>query len=190
MEIYLIRHTNVKNSESICYGQSNPALADTFGEEVAALKAKLPTDFDAIYSSPLNRCKLLAEALGYENVQLDDALKEVNFGTWDGKPWTEIPQIELDSWMADFVNITPPQGESLVNMHARVSSFIETLRIQQHKKILIITHAGVIRNIFSHILNIPLANIFKLSVSYGEIFRIKLAKQAISDKVFLNNTNL
>lgn len=186
MEIYLIRHTNVKNSESICYGQSNPALADTFGEEVAALKTKLPTNFDAIYSSPLNRCKLLAEALGYENIQLDDALKEVNFGTWEGKLWNEIPQIELDPWMADFVNITPPQGESLVNMHARVSSFIETLRKQQHEKILIITHAGVIRNVFSNILGIPLINFFKLSVAYGELYRVRLKKQAIMDKVFLN----
>jgi alpha-ribazole phosphatase len=188
MEIYLIRHTEVKGSKTICYGQSNPPLADTFLEEAAAIKAKLSTDFDAIYSSPLLRCKLLAEKLGYQNIQIVEALMEVNFGTWEGIPWNEIPQTELDPWMADFVNAAPPLGESLLNMYQRISGFTESLRTQPHKKVLIIAHAGVIRNIFSYILNIPLANIFNISVSYGEIFRIKLAKQAISDKVFLNIT--
>lgn len=186
MEIYLIRHTEVKGSKTICYGQSNPPLADTFLEEAAAIKAKLPSDFDAIYLSPLLRCKLLAEELDYQNIKLEEALMEVNFGTWEGKLWDEIPQAELDSWMADFVNIAPPQGESLANMHIRINDFMENLRTQPHKKVLIITHAGVIRNIFSYILNIPLVNIFKLSVAYGEVFRIKLAKQAAVDKVFSN----
>lgn len=186
MEIYLIRHTEVKGSKTICYGQSNPPLADTFLEEAAAIKAKLPSDFDAVYSSPLLRCKLLAEALDHQNIQLEEALMEVNFGTWEGKSWEDIPQAELDPWMANFVNIAPPQGESLANMYQKISGFMENLRTQPHKKVLIIAHAGVIRNIFSYILNIPLTNIFKLSVSYGEIFRVRLARQAIMDKVFLN----
>lgn len=183
MEIYLIRHTEVIGSKTICYGQSNPPLADTFSEEAAALKAKLPIYFDAVYSSPLLRCQLLAEELGYQDVQFNDALMEVNFGTWEGKLWDEIPQAELNLWMNDFVNIAPPEGESLVNMHQRISGFMENLRTEPYKKTLIITHAGVIRNIFSYILNIPLVNIFKFSVAYGEVFRIKLAKQAAVDKV-------
>ncbi len=185
MEIYLIRHTEVKGSNSICYGQSNPPLSDTFLEEAAVLKAKLPTDFDAVYSSPLLRCKLLAEELGYQKIHFGNALMEVNFGAWEGKPWNEIPQNELNPWMNDFVNVAPPEGESLVNMHKRISDFIKILRTQSHQKILIITHAGVIRNVFSHILNVPLISIFKLSVAYGEVFRLRLEKQAVLDKVFL-----
>ncbi|PWK17301.1 alpha-ribazole phosphatase [Arcicella aurantiaca] len=187
MEIYIIRHTEIKNISSICYGQSNPPLADTFLEEVATIKAKLPTDFDSVYSSPLIRCQLLANELGFQNIQFDDSLMELNFGIWEGKPWNEIPSLELNPWMIDFVNVAPPEGESLIDMQARVSSFIEALRTQPHKKVIIITHAGVIRCIFSHILNIPLINIFKLSVEYGEVFCIKLAKESVMDKVFLKN---
>ncbi|MEA5461858.1 alpha-ribazole phosphatase [Arcicella sp. LKC2W] len=183
MEIYIIRHTEVELGKSVCYGQSNPPLADTFLEDVALLKAKLPTDFDGVYSSPLLRCKLLAAELCSRHVQFDDALMELNFGTWEGKSWNEIPFSELNPWMIDFVNVAPPEGESLVNMHARISSFIESLRIKPHQKVLIITHAGVIRNIFSHILNIPLNNIFKLSIAYGEVFRIRLEKDNSMDKI-------
>ncbi len=187
MEIYLIRHTQVLGNKSICYGQSNPALASTFLKEVAILKTKLPTNFDQVYASTLVRCTYLAKELGYNNVKLDNALMEVNFGEWEGKPWAEIPSKELNPWMADFVNIAPPQGESLAEMHIRVCQFIEKLRLQPHKKILIITHAGVIRNIFSHFLNIPLNQIFKISIEYGEVFKIKLAKEAEMDKVFFTN---
>jgi alpha-ribazole phosphatase len=183
MEIYLIRHTEVIGSKSICYGQSNPPLADTFSEEAAALKAKLPAYFDAIYSSPLLRCKLLAEELGYQDVQFKAALMEVNFGTWEGKTWSEIPQSELDPWMSDFVNIAPPEGESLITMYKRIIIFLENLRKQPHKKVLLISHAGVIRNIISYILNIPLDNIFKLSIGHGEIFKVTLESHPSLDKL-------
>lgn len=187
MEIYLIRHTQVIGGKTICYGQSNPALATTFLEEATIFKAKLPTYFDQVYSSTLVRCAHLAKELGYKNAQLNYSLMEVNFGEWEGKPWAEIPPKELDPWMADFVNIAPPQGESLADMHIRVCEFIEKLRLQPHKKVLIITHAGVIRNIFSHILKIPLNQIFKISVAHGEVFKLKLAKEAAMDKAFINN---
>jgi alpha-ribazole phosphatase len=186
MEIYLIRHTAVKGDKSICYGQINPPLADTFLEEAAVLKTKLPADFDAVYSSPLLRCKLLGEELGFQNIQFAEALMEVNFGTWEGKPWNEIPQNELNPWMSDFVNIAPPEGESLVNMQQRITAFMELLRTQPQQKTLIITHAGVIRNIFGYILNLPLSSIFKLSVGYGEVFKVRLGKDAVLDKVYCN----
>jgi alpha-ribazole phosphatase len=183
MEIYLIRHTEINGSKSICYGQSNPPLSDTFLEEAAVLKAKLPTDFDAVYSSPLLRCKLLAEELGFQNIQCNDALKEVNFGTWEGKLWNEIPQNELDPWMNDFVNIAPPEGESLVNMFGRVSGFLDDLRKNESQKTLIVCHAGVIRCIIAYLLSFPLQNVFKIQIRYAEIFKLEMGHLPSSDKV-------
>jgi alpha-ribazole phosphatase len=174
MEIYLIRHTEVKGSKTICYGQSNPPLADTFLDEAAALKAKLPTDFDAIYSSPLLRCKLLAEELDFQNIQFEESLMEVNFGTWEGKLWDEIPQAELDLWMNDFVNRTPPQGESLINLNARVLAFLTKVKETQYQKIAIISHAGPIRCTLAFINNKPLKDIFEIKLAFGEIKMINL----------------
>ncbi|MDZ7936494.1 MAG: histidine phosphatase family protein [Emticicia sp.] len=123
MEIYLIRHTEVIGSKTICYGQSNPPLAATFVEEAALLKAKLPTDFDAVYSSPLQRCRDLATALQFENVHFVDELKEINFGDWENRKWNDLNQEELNDWMSDFVHIKPPNGENLIELNLRVSSF-------------------------------------------------------------------
>ncbi len=36
------------------------------------------------------------------------------------KVWDELPREELDAWMADFVNIRIPGGESYLDVQARV----------------------------------------------------------------------
>ena len=47
--------------------------------------------------------------------------------------------------MQDFVNKAPTNGETLTNMFKRITAFIDQLRTKKHSKVLIITHAGVIR---------------------------------------------
>lgn len=63
MDVYLIRHTEVAVGRHIAYGQSDVGLADTYDEQRDRLKAHLPGDPAAIFSSPLSRCRRLAEDL-------------------------------------------------------------------------------------------------------------------------------
>ena len=65
--------------------------------------------------------------------------------------------------MADFVNVKTPNGENLLELAERVKLFLDELRNQQHNKVLLITHSGVIRCIWSYLLEIPLQNIFKFN---------------------------
>ena len=182
MEIFVIRHTQVAVKDT-CYGRSNVPLAGTFPDEVAAFKKKLPHDFDAVFSSPTERCSNLSSKLGYHDVIFDDALQEMNFGDWEGKPWNDIRQAELDLWMNDFVAEKPPNGENLLDLFARVKVFFENLRQQTFDKVLIITHAGVIRCIWAYLLEIPLQNIFKLPVGHNEIFICNLPGDRVSESI-------
>jgi alpha-ribazole phosphatase len=49
---------------------------------------------------------------------------------------------------------------------------------------MIVTHAGVIRCIWAYLLNIPLGDIFKLNVGYGEVLRCKLSPEPAADVIY------
>jgi alpha-ribazole phosphatase len=183
MEVYIIRHTQVAVGKDTCYGQSNVPLADTFIQDAEQFSEQLSTDFDAVYCSPLQRCKELALALKFENILFDSSLMEMNFGDWENQKWDEINQDELNHWMADFVNVKTPNGENLRELFQRVQSFFNHLRKKEHKKVLIITHAGVIRCLWAYLLDIPLQNIFKIVVGYKEIFACKLGNDTMYDSI-------
>ncbi len=183
MEVYVIRHTQVAVDTDTCYGQSDVPLADTFLQDAKQIKNGLPTDFDAVYCSPLKRCKDLAIALELSNIDFDNSLMEMNFGNWESKKWNILNLEDLNNWMTDFVKVKTPNGENLMELFERVKLFLDKLRKQEYRKVLIITHAGVIRCIWAYILEIPLTNIFKIPVDYGQKLIINLSKEHQLDSI-------
>ncbi|MCH2046555.1 MAG: alpha-ribazole phosphatase [Saprospiraceae bacterium] len=185
MEVHVIRHSPVNFDKNRCYGRLDVPLADSFEEDLRQLQGILDDDYDLIYSSPKTRCSKLAMALGdkNKNIKVDERLLELDFGEWEGKLWSAIDQDELNHWMADFVQVAPSGGESLNQMFARVSIFIDALRNENLAKVLIVTHSGVIRCLWAYLLAIPLENIFKLPVGFHEHFVFKLAKNHSLDAI-------
>lgn len=175
MDVILIRHTTPRVEKGICYGQTDLELADTFMQELEVLKDKLPKQCDIIYSSPLKRCKELANQLG-EGVRTDNRLMEMDFGNWEMKLWNDIPQDELNPWMADFVNVGVPGGESFQEMIARVDEFLAEMLARDHKRILIVSHAGVIRAALGFFLGIPPENVFRLNIDYGGVSEVSVKR--------------
>lgn len=174
MEVYVIRHTEVDIPAGTCYGQSEVPLSDSFESEVSELKSKLTNDFDVVYSSPYSRCTVLAEELGYPNCIKDERLCELNFGDWEMKNWEDIDAKEIERWSEDIVGVRLPNGENLGDMFARVSDFMEELMKMNHKKVLIVSHGGVIRCLWAWILGFPLKNLFSVPVGFGEVFAFKV----------------
>jgi alpha-ribazole phosphatase len=183
MEIYIIRHTPVAVDKNTCYGQTDVDLADGFEIAIQKYLKELPENFDSVFSSPLLRCTKLAGALKLGPIESEPSLKELNFGNWENKKWNEINQDSLNHWMADFVNIRPPNGENLIELFTRVSIFLDHLRKSSHKKVLLVTHAGVIRCIWAYLLEIPLKNTFKIPVGFQEILHINLADKKENDSI-------
>jgi len=183
MELAVIRHTRLDIDAGLCYGQAELELAGTFETELARLQNRLSPPYGAVYSSPLQRCLRLARQFG-DAIETDARLLEYDFGDWEMRRWDDIDAAALDAWMQDFVNVSAPNGESLVQMYARVTAFMEALRGRDHPHCLIVTHAGVIRCIWAYLLQIPLAEIFKLEVGYGEVLRCRLAVNAQEDVIY------
>ncbi|GAA4846275.1 alpha-ribazole phosphatase [Algivirga pacifica] len=173
MEIYLIRHTTPDIPEGVCYGQTDVGVKDSFNQEVKRLQEVLPTTFNRIYHSPLQRCRLLAEAFDGQDVVVDERLKEWNFGAWEMQPWNSIPKELLTPFMEDFVNLSPPNGESFLLFHDRVNTFLEQLPYQEDTKVGIFTHGGVIRSMLCNIMEVPLHKAFHWHIDFGHYCKLQ-----------------
>jgi alpha-ribazole phosphatase len=175
MQVYLVRHTETICHKGICYGQSEVELKSDYLVEFEKIKAQLPKEA-VVYSSPLKRCKLLAEYLSSgQTINYDSRLQEMNFGTWEMQPWNAIPETELNPWMEDFVNVKVPSGESFTELYTRVVSFLNDCSLQdQSKATIIVAHAGVIRSILCHFTHLPLQDAFTNKVDFGAVITVQI----------------
>ncbi len=187
MEIYLIRHTTPKVEKGICYGQADLDITETFLEEVEAIKPHLPSDEIKVYSSPLQRCKKLADAL-FDGLAIDvhDDLMELNCGQWELLPWNDIPKEEIQPWMDDFVNVAVPKGESYVDLHNRVVKRFNEI-VSKQESAVIVAHGGVLRSILSHITSTPLKESFDaFTLHYGCVVKIKVTEDKMTHELLYN----
>ncbi|MGI4884067.1 MAG: histidine phosphatase family protein [Janthinobacterium lividum] len=180
MIIHLIRHTAVA-APGICYGHHDVPLADTFAAEAAALRAKLPPAPAGGYrafSSPAARCRALADAVA-SGYALDERLREMNFGAWENRLWADLPRAETAPWMADYVALAPPQGETFGALQQRAVAFLAELAAAPgaaaaaESPVLVFTHGGTIRALLCHCLEMPLRNAFRLRIDYASVTKIQ-----------------
>ena len=187
MEIRLIRHTTPKISKATCYGQLNLDVDSSFVQEAALIQKTLGSfQVDKILSSPLIRCKKLADTLFPEHdIIFDKRLMELNFGDWEGLPWTDIPFQDMNKWTDNFIRKGPPNGESFQTLINRVDDFESVIHSGKDKSVAIVTHSGVIRAFIMKYLNIPADKIFSLQLNYGAIVKITVHSEAFQQVEFI-----
>lgn len=186
MEIYLIRHTTPDIKKGLCYGQSDLDTTPSFEQEAQCIRPHLPGHITHVFSSPLQRCRKLAEYLFPEHpIVFEDSLKEINCGNWEMKLWDEIDKMHLRSWMEDFVHGSMPGGESYAQLYNRVVAFFQSL--PQQGAAALIAHGGVIRSILSHVEQISLHDSFNaFSLRYGCVVRIHKDNNKLTHDVLHN----
>lgn len=139
MRLWLIRHPPPAVAPGICYGATDLPLADDPAACAEALRPLLPANVP-IFSSPLTRCRLLAEALHPAPV-FDDRLREIDFGDWEMQPWDDLDRDLLDAWAADPFRFVPPGGEGVAALRRRVAHFLAELPDEAA----LVVHAGVMK---------------------------------------------
>ena len=125
--------------------------------------------------SPLKRTIQTAEALSrykqYSKIIIENNIVEQNFGDWSGKKISEIWKLinkNKDKHNFSFISpeFSPPNGESFLEQSKRVEIWLKKLKVKAGQSILIITHAGTIRAILSHALQIKPDFAIGLEVTY------------------------
>jgi len=172
MKIYLIRHTAVDVPPGMCYGQTDVPLKETFEAEAKIVKKNFGNiQPDKVFSSPLSRCVRLAKYCGFDKPQLDDRLKELNFGDWETQNWDKI---DMSVWDTDWVNPPAPNGESFMDMYARIESFFNDLKSQTYDTVFVFAHGGVISCARVYFEKADIEETFDLMPQYGEIVEFEL----------------
>lgn len=174
MKVTLIRHTSLQINSGICYGQTDVDVAASFMQEVAETKAKIHhLQPKAAFSSSLQRCVKLAEALGLENMMQDDRLKELDFGDWEMQAWDDLPRDYFDEWAQNYAHMAPPNGETFSALQQRGVAFLDVMLSQySNEHVLVVTHGGMIRALIAYVLNMPLKGLFRIDVDYGSVTQL------------------
>jgi alpha-ribazole phosphatase len=149
VQLYLIRHPAPQVAVGVCYGRTDLPLAEDVAAAATRIAAQLPPRL-AIYTSPLQRCQQLADALD-PVPNSDSRLQEMNFGEWEMRPWNLIEREALDHWAADPLGYAPPQGESVGELKRRVLHFLCEAQGRKLKSAALVTHAGVMKVIVGHV---------------------------------------
>lgn len=137
--------------------------------------------WDLIVSSPMSRCLAFAEAVAKNNtieLQVEPSLREMNFGSWEGKTREQVIEINEQAFHDFYVNPVlhkPPGAESLESLKSRVGAVMDGLVKQQSaERILVVAHGAVMRAAVAHVLEFPLQNMFQLKIDYASRIRFEV----------------
>ena len=176
MEVILIRHTTPDVPAGTCYGQSDVPLKASFEAEATVTKAALEAcgPMDHAYTSPLSRCTRLAAFCGYADAERDPRLMEINFGEWEMKRFDDITDPHLQEWYADHIHTPVTGGESFMQQYDRVSRFLDELRHQSWRRVVIFAHGGVLVAAQVYTGQVTPADAFAALSPFGGLVKIQL----------------
>ncbi len=147
--------------------------------------------WNLIATSPMLRCREFAQYLSKKQnieMQVFDALKEIGFGAWQGQSAEEIGQAKVNRFKQNPLNNQPLGAENLYDFQLRVLSALKQIIQKVANPTLIIAHAGVIRVIKSHLLNLPIEKMFTIDVACASCERFSLAICEKSYRITTNTT--
>ena len=140
----------------ILYGQTNVAVQhepnDAAQQILSQLSEQERLSAYAVFCSPWERslqpARIVAEELRLP-LRVCDELSELNFGEWEQRSYSEIERLfpkEYANWLQNWRTVSPPGGESVLQLHARVQSWLSELP-ETEAPAIVVTHASVIRTL-------------------------------------------
>lgn len=205
MKLLLTRHGETDwNLIHRYQGQSDVPLNQTGIRQAEQLAKRLAAEkIDAIYSSDLSRAvdtaKIVQNLQGTTNPQglvvtTDMRWRELSFGKWERLNHEEIQaqwHDEATVWYADMVNLSPPGGESLLQLAERVQSALEELK-SKHKgqTVLVVTHSGAIQALLCLILGMDLKRYWQFRVLQASLTVINFHEDNAALKLFNDTSHL
>jgi broad specificity phosphatase PhoE len=124
-------------------------------------------------------------------VTVDERLREIDLGRWDGVLYTDIIKNDgeiLRKWTADPSSVTVPDGESLAAVQERSMQWLsQAVADYPEGTIIASSHGGPIRSILAAVIELPLSRIFRLQVDLASISVVNY-KGKFSNLELLNET--
>ena len=175
--LYLLRHGAIDWPEAGCFiGQTDAPLSTEGRLQAKYWRKELrKLAFTAVWSSDLRRAAETAEIIfagRRADLQTCRQLREIQLGEWEGMPRVRVREHHSDLWSArgkDMAGFRPPGGESFRDVQQRVVPLVMRIAAQTPESACLVTHAGVIRVLICHFLQMPLSNLFRIHLDYGSL---------------------
>ncbi len=182
--ILLIRHGNTDLLGRVLYGRMPGVHLSAEGcRQAQALAQALKNRYRlaAVVSSPLERAletaRFIADAQALE-VSTDEGILEIDFGSWMGKPFTELA--DLQDWTRYNQcrsTSSAPGGELMLQVQTRawasLQKIVDRYR-QEEATVAVVTHGDVVRALLLLLLGMPIDHIHRLEVAPASVSEVLL----------------
>ncbi len=183
LQLLMVRHGETDwNLTHRFQGHSDVPLNKNGREQVAAIARRLASeDLHTIYASDLSRAWDTAVAIGDHHtceIIADPRIREGNFGQWEGMTYAEIetrdPQA-VKAWHEDLLNFAPPDGETPLQVAARVAAFNDDLRANhQNETLLLVAHGGALQILICLLLDISIEKFWQFNLDHCSLTKISV----------------
>jgi broad specificity phosphatase PhoE len=129
---YFVHGTTTDNEKEISSGWNDVELSELGRKQSSDLKDLLKNkDFDVVFCSDLKRAVESAEIVfgGKVKIIIDNRLRECNYGDYNGKP-----ELVVTPMLEKCLNENFPNGESYEDVKARITDFLEHLKMKYDGK--------------------------------------------------------
>lgn len=187
-KIDLLRHGQTTLGHTL-RGSTDDALTELGWQQMRdalnqSLSSPNHSEWDVIFSSPLQRCDLFAADIASQYALpliRDPKLQEMHFGDWEGVStqtiYAQSPELLTKFWEKPMLH-TPPNAERLHIFAERVRKALVELQnhmqIHQYKHALLVTHGGVIKLLKCWAQQQDLNDILKMTAELGQLNRFAL----------------
>ncbi|MHC5742289.1 MAG: histidine phosphatase family protein [Nostoc sp.] len=182
VRLLLVRHGETDwNRQTRFQGQIDVPLNDN-GRQQSQKAGEFLQDVEINFavSSTMLRPKETAEIIlkQHPNVKLElqDGLREISHGLWEGKLETEIEQEfpgELQRWRLIPTQVQMPEGENLQQVWERSvaawQSILQAASNNQFKTVLVVAHDATNKTLLCHILGLSLENFWSFRQGNGAV---------------------
>lgn len=187
MELILIRHGESEgNVKEVVYGHTDyPMTVKGMSQVPKILEISKRYQIDGIYTSPLVRANVIADAIGEDrglDVIKDDRLKEIYFGDYEDLKREEVVEIVGDKYydvIGFFDHVAMPGGEHQDEFLARVQSFIDELLAGEDGTYVITSHFGVIKATLNHLMGYDKQMLRQLAIKPGAVIKLSIKKDRV-----------
>ena len=185
--IIMVRHGETQgNLDDKAQGHLDVPLTPTGRLQAKAVAERLSdTDFDAVYSSDLQRAVDTAKAITANRpilqIQTRTQLREIDFGDYEDMPWEEVGNTHPEFYrrwknLGTRVDIKFPGGESLRDTWNRVGEFANEIATNNHQRnstLLIVGHGGSLQALLAHLLNLDITHQWSFVFENTSVTRIR-----------------
>jgi broad specificity phosphatase PhoE len=183
VRLLLVRHGVAEGQEGRVVGHTDPPLTEQGRKDIVALLTSGLEPPTLLLSSDLRRASQSADILAAHwgiEVVTDGRLRELHFGEWESRRWTDLDREDgarLGRWLRDWTTTRTPGGESFADLVARTTRWLvewEESGGMATGTTLVVAHAGSIRAILCCLLNVPLERAFEFEVPHARVTGLDL----------------